>query len=808
MIVLKFGGSSVANAERIRQVADIVSNKPEQKLVVVSALKGVTDALKELVQESLQEIPTQKIIDLKQRHEDLTNELNCSNTELSNYFEETFSYLQKICLGINALGESTERVEALVMGLGEKLSSRIIHSFFQAEGLNFNYADSEQLIVANGTFLVASLDEEKTYSNINSNIDRTTNYIAPGFIASNHDAKPVTLGRGGSDYSAAIYAGALNAERLEIWSDVDGMLNANPMIVKQAKMIQNLSYEEAFELSYFGAKVLYPPTIRPLVASNIPLELKNTFSPQKEGTRIDTSVSFDDNPVKGVTALSNVGLLNISGIGMANQKGYAKRVFESLERAGISVILITQCCSEHSICVGIEQQVLDQAIAGLSSEFEYEISRGLLNPVETDSDYSIIALIGDKMINRIGLSGKVFSVLGENGINIKAIAQGASERNISVVINKSNEHKAINVLHEAFFTENTKKIHLYIAGKGNVGSAFFEMIQNQADYLKSQFNIELRVVSLFNSRKQLSGSDLRIDALDEQFDSNALPYNSVDDIIASIKEDNLRNAIFIDNTASQVISDKYEAILEAGASIVTCNKIACSSDYKRYSHLKSLAKQNVLQFKYETCVGAALPVIKTIQDLVQSGDQVRSVEAVLSGSLNFIFNTYNGTESFADVVREAKALGFTEPNPLIDLSGVDAIRKILILARESGLTINFEDVANEGFLPKACLEAADTDALFSALEANEAHFKALYDTANAKGERLKVVAKFIDGKASFGLKSVDINHPFYNLDGKDNIFSIKSNRYPEQALIIRGAGAGAEVTASGVFSDLMLIVNK
>jgi aspartokinase/homoserine dehydrogenase 1 len=808
MIVLKFGGSSVANAERIKHVASIVSSKPEQKLVVVSALGGVTDSLKALVDSSLDAIPTEDIKLLKKRHLLLAEELNCLNPELNGYIDSIFQEIDKICLGINALGECTERIEALIMGCGEKLSSRIIHSYFQSIDLGFNYANSEELIVANGTFLVAALDEPLTYKNIKDTIKSGVNYIAPGFIASNHEKKPVTLGRGGSDYSAAIYAGALKADRLEIWSDVDGMLNANPKIVKQAKMIRSLSYEEAFELSYFGAKVLYPPTIRPLISSNIPLELKNTFAPEKAGTVIDPNLSLDEDPVKGVTALSNVGLLNVSGIGMANQSGYAKRVFESLEKDGINVILITQCCSEHSICVGIDQYLLSSAVNGLNKEFAYEINNGLLNSVEVDEDYSIIALIGDRMINRIGLSGKVFSVLGENGINIKAIAQGASERNISVVINKANEHKAINVLHEAFFTENTKKIHLYVAGKGNVGSEFLNMLNKQADFLRNQYNLELRLVSIFNSKKHLQGESLDLNDLDNQFDQEAIGYENLDEIIAKIEAENLRNSIFIDNTASQVVSDQYEAILKAGASIATCNKIACSSDFERYSNLKKLAKNKVLQFKYETCVGAALPVIKTIQDLVQSGDRIKSVEAVLSGSLNFIFNTYNGTQSFADVVMEAKKLGFTEPNPLIDLSGVDAIRKILILARESGLKLNFEDVSNEGFLPDACLNAKSTEDLFEALRANESHFKALYDASNAKGERLKVVAKFVGDKASFGLKSVDISHPFYNLDGKDNIFSIKTDRYPEQPLIIKGAGAGAEVTASGVFSDLMLIVNK
>ena len=809
MQVLKFGGSSVGTAAGIEQVKNILKNRKDGYIVVVSALGGVTDGLKELLEESLEHLPTLKLTRLKERHFSLIKDLELLEDEiLVSSVEDLFLEIENVCKGVNVLQEISERSEARMLGYGEKLSSRIIHAYLNAQKLNFNYLNSEELIIANSGYTKAILEKEPTYSNIQQKIDTEKNYLAGGFIASNPKRIPVLLGRGGSDYSAAIYAGALSVDKLEIWSDVDGMMNANPRIVQAASKINTLSYEEAFELSYFGAKVLYPPTIRPLLEAGIPLELKNTFSPEKEGTRIDPVTPPYKDPIKGVSALSDIGLLNISGLGMAGKPGTARRIFQSLENAGVNVILITQCCSEQSICVGVKQEQINLAMEHLKADFALDLQRGLLNDIIIDEHYSIVALIGDNMINRIGLSGKVFSTLGENGINIKAIAQGASERNISVVVSKKDESKAINVLHEAFFSQNTKKVHLYVAGIGNVGSQFMNILDMRTEALIEELGIELKLISASNSKKTLRSLDgLKMQDLDA-FADQAAAYDSFSDLVSSIASDNLRNAVFVDITASSVVSDHYEDILKAGASIVTCNKIACSSDYERYASLLKLAKHKMVQFKYETCVGAALPVIKSIQDLVQSGDAIHAVDAVLSGSLNYIFNHYNGEKTFCEVVKDAQTLGFTEPNPLIDLSGVDAIRKILILARESGLDINFEDVVNNSFLPDECLEANSAEELFSLLTKHEDHFKKIYERAQANGCRLKVVARFENNKAEFGLQEVDLSHPFYNLDGKDNIFSIRSDRYPEQPLIIKGAGAGAALTASGVFSDLMMIVNK
>ena len=808
MIVMKFGGSSVASAENIKNVAQIIQEKTEPKTVVVSALGGVTDDLLTILESSIQDIPYEYIERVKLRHIEVASQLGCSNKALFDTINEVFEKVCSICVGVHALGETTERITALMMSFGELLSSKIIYEYFNVLGLAFSYFPSQEKIIANGTYQVATLDKEQSYSNIQSFISLENNFIAPGFIGCNHKGEIVTLGRGGSDYTSAIIAAAVQAERLEIWSDVDGMLSANPKIVKSATQINKLTYEEAFELSYFGAKVLYPPTIKPLVDRQIPLVLKNTFSPDAPGTFINNQKEEEGDYIKGVSALNGIGLLNISGTGMAHRKGLARRVFEGLESAQVNAIMITQCCSEQSICIGIKEEELSQAKLALNQMFNAEIQSGLLNEIQMDDQYSIIAIIGDRMINKIGLSGKVFSVLGENGINIKAIAQGASERNISLVVHKDVEDKAVNVLHEAFFSTNTKKVHLYIAGKGNVGGEFLQLLDRQKQYLQDSFNLELIPVLVCDSKNYIHKHAESVQDIEQVLQKEGKAYKGFEAIVETIKSDNLRNAIFIDNTASEYVSSFYESILRAGASIVTCNKIACSGPYDQYKLLVDLAKEQVLQFKYETCVGAALPVIKSIQDLVLSGDKIHAVKAVLSGSLNYIFNAYDGSKPFAEVVHDAKTLGFTEPNPLIDLSGTDAIRKILILARESGLDLEFDQVENNSFLPEACLNASNADQLLDLLLANEAHFKQLYDTAKGEGKRLKVVASFEGGNATFGLEAVGREHPFYHLNGKDNIFLIHSDRYKAQPLIIKGAGAGAEITASGVFSDLMLIVNK
>ncbi|MGB6035319.1 MAG: ACT domain-containing protein, partial [Cryomorphaceae bacterium] len=536
---------------------------------------------------------------------------------------------------------------------------------------------------------------------------------------------------------------------------------------------------------------------------------KNTLSPEDEGTFISNQNKSDEHKIHGLSSLDHIAMITVSGIGLAKKKGSARRVFQALEEAQINIVLITQSCSEQSIGMGIDQMNMEKAEAAINQEFSYEIEKGLINPVSSQTDKCIIALIGDNMRHKVGLCGKVFGAIGENGINITAIAQGASERNISIVIDRKDEAKALNVIHEKFFSNVVKDVHLFIAGVGNVGGEFLKIISDQKETLIEEYGINLKIVGVANSTKMLlsNGEELSHEDI-LSIKEKGKEYGSLSTYLDGIVDLNLRNSIFIDNTASEVVSNGYAQLLENSISVVTCNKIACSSEYELYARLKRLAKEHNCSFKYETSVGAALPIIKTIHDLNISGDKIHKIEAVISGSLNFIFNEYNGENQFADVVLKAKEDGYTEPNPLIDLSGLDVMRKILILSRESGLNRELPDITFNDFLPEECSKSKDVPTFFKNLEKHEAHFKDLYSKANANGHKLKVLATLENGKLSVALNEIPSDSPFYNLEGKDNVVAINTNRYAVEPLVIKGAGAGANVTASGVFSDLMQIINN
>lgn len=809
MLVMKFGGTSVASSENITKVKNILFKKTEPFIVVVSAFSKVTDKLHKIAELSLKNEQGEVFENLMQHHKNIASELIKSPKieETHQFIDKQFATLQVYCDGIFALQELSERTLAKVMSYGETLSSFIIHKFLEQEGMKISLLPSREIVKANGNYLKAELDAKKTDEEVSKLVNKEKNYIAPGFIASNSKNETVLLGRGGSDYTAAIFASIVNANILEIWSDVNGMLNANPKYVKEAFTINELSYKEAFELSHYGAKVLYPPTIRPVMRRNIPVLLKNTFEPEHKGTYIGKQISKNVDKIKGVSSLPDISIITIAGVGLAGIKGTARRVFQSLENAKVNVVLIVQSCSEHSICVGVDNSEANAAAVAMRNEFKSEIESELVDPIEVANDFSVIALVGDNMKYQSGLSGKAFGALGKNGINVIAIAQGASERNISIVISKQDEKKAINVLHESFFQDTTKKVHLFIAGIGNVGGEFVKILHNQKAHLLANYSIELIVAGVANSKKMM----INVDGIDiseiQNINTKGVEYHDFYEFVNKMRNINLRNSIFIDNTASDIVSSHYESVLQKSISVVACNKIACSSVYSNYFMLKQTAKDKNCQFRYETCVGAALPVIKTIHDLILSGDKVRKIQAVLSGSLNFIFNNYDTTVSFDKIVMQAKIEGYTEPNPLIDLSGVDVMRKILILARETGSKLEMSEVKCNSFLPESCLNAKTTDILFEEMAKNEAHFKALYDNAKKKGNKLKVVASFENGQASVGLQEVTPDSPFFHLEGKDNIVSINSDRYPKEPLVIKGAGAGAAVTASGVFSDLMLVLN-
>jgi aspartokinase/homoserine dehydrogenase 1 len=572
-------------------------------------------------------------------------------------------------------------------------------------------------------------------------------------------------------------------------------------LVEQVQTIKQLSFNEALELSHFGAKVLYPKSIKPLRDFQIPLYLKNTFFPNETGTMVSNKNENVDDKIKGISSLNNITMLTFSGACLAGKKGMASKIFKALEV--VNIILITQSSSEQDICVAINSAEKEQALEAINRVFEREIALGELDAVDVENELSIIAIVGDHMKKQHGLSGEAFSVLGENGINIKAIAQGSTERNISLVIQQSDERKALNVLHEKFFRQTTKKVHLFIAGMGNVGQEFLSILNKQKQYLHDHFRLDIKIIGLARSNGYYWD--------EEGIDTNSLPKlnaGNFADFVSEVTTTNLRNAVFIDNSASEEVSALYLPFLQHNMSLVTCNKIASASAADNYKKLRKTAHQNHVHYMHETCVGAALPIIKTIQHIVLSGDKVTKIQACLSGSLSFIFNNYDGSKPFVDIVKQAMAEGYTEPNPYIDLSGLDVKRKILILARESGFDMELTQVATKSFLPDGADEAKTVEEFLQLLAVNENHFKNLFDQANSKNNRLKVVATFEDGNASVGLEEIAPDHPFYYVEGKDNIISINSERYPEQPMIIKGAGAGAVVTASGVFSDLMLVINR
>ncbi|WP_310593794.1 bifunctional aspartate kinase/homoserine dehydrogenase I [Flavobacterium sp.] len=814
MKVLKFGGTSVANAENIKRVLNIVIDKAknEKLVVVVSALSKVTDLLQLASQKAASNDESYKeiVAEIEKKHLDTLKELIpvSEQSSLLSHLKRIVNHLETLLDGCFLLGELSPRTEDTILGFGELMSSYIIAEALKQKDKNSGYADSRELIKTNANFGKAVVNFESTNQLLADFFGSNSNQVVvmPGFIASTTDNIPTTLGRGGSDYTAAIIAAAVNATDLEIWTDVNGMFTANPKIVKQAQPIATISYQEAMELSHFGAKVLYPPTIQPVLRKNIPILIKNTFEPEAVGTYISNDVVSQTNPVKGISHIDNIALLTLEGPGMVGVSGSSKRLFEVLSHENINVIFITQASSEHSICIGILNSDAELAEIAINKAFEIEIAQNKIDPCIVENNLCIIALVGENMKNHQGLSGRMFSTLGKNNVNIRAIAQGASERNISAVINERDVKKALNTLHENFFEENTKQLNLFVMGVGNVGEKFIEQIHQQKKFLKENLKINLRVVALSNSRKMHFDED-GISLKDWQTVLNNGETANQELFIAKVKELNLRNSIFVDITANESVSKTYEQYLKQSVGVVTCNKIACSSAYDNYKNLKNLSRQYNAPFLFETNVGAGLPIIDTVKNLIASGDKVNKIQAVLSGSLNFIFNNFDENNSFHDVVKEAGVQGFTEPDPKIDLSGIDVARKILILIRESGYQMDIEAIANESFMPAECLETTSNEAFFASLQKHAAHFDALYNDAKIKESRLKYVAQFENGKASVGLQFIPKDHPFYNLEGKDNIVLFYTDRYVDQPLLIKGAGAGAAVTASGIFADVIRIGN-
>ena len=814
MKTLKFGGTSVANAQNIKLVLDIVTetSKKYKLVVVVSAFSGVTDMLVLAASNAAAKDKNYKEIvnQIEKKHKDAIEELIplSEQSELLDAINANINHLKTLLDGCYLLGELSNRTSDTVLSFGELLSSQIIAKALEQKVKGATYKDSREIIKTNNHFGKAVVDFEVTNNLIaayfNSNTAQAT--VIPGFIASSLDGNNTTLGRGGSDYTAAIVAAALDASHLEIWTDVNGMFTANPKIVKQAQPIETISYQEAMELSHFGAKVLYPPTIQPVLKKNIPILIKNTFEPDADGTYISNNKNEKENPIKGISHIDGIALLTLEGSGMIGVSGSSKRLFEVLSNENINVIFITQASSEHSICIGILNADADNAQKAIDKAFELEIAQNKIDHCIVEKNLCIVALVGESMKNHQGLSGKMFSTLGKNNVNIRAIAQGASERNISVVINERDVKKALNTLHERFFEDNTKQLNLFVMGVGNVGEKFMDQINQQKKFLKDNLKINLRVIAVSNSRK-MHFEEEGISLKEWQNHLANGEKANMETFIAKVKDLNLRNSIFVDITANENVSKTYEHYLRENVAVVTCNKIACSSVYENYSNLKRLSRKYNAPFLFETNVGAGLPIIDTLKHLIASGDKVNKIQAVLSGSLNFIFNNFSETYNFHDVVKEAGVQGFTEPDPKIDLSGVDVARKILILIRESGYEMEMEDIVNNSFLPAECMQTTNNEDFFKSLTANAAHFENLLAQAKAKDSRLKFVATFENGKASVGLEFIPSHSPFYNLEGKDNIVQFYTDRYIDQPLLIKGAGAGAAVTASGIFADVIRIGN-
>lgn len=819
MKVLKFGGSSVANAENIGKVAEILVdyyNHKQSFAVVFSAFGGVTDYLIKAARlaEQVDENYLKVIDEIKERHIETINLLfSQEEAELVNKkVLVALSELTKLLDGIYLLQEASIRSIDFVLSFGERMSSFIISQYLLIRGIPASYLDARRLILTNDRFGEAIVDFAKTSKNIVTHFNQNEGaiQIITGFIGANSSGITTTLGRGGSDYTASIFANSLDASSLEIWTDVSGVLTSDPRKVKKAYPIDQLSYNEAMEMSHFGAKVIYPPTIQPVLSKNIPIFIKNTFDPSHPGTKITKNSSLEslDNNIKGVSAVSDIALLNFEGSALIGTPGIAAKLFGILATNDINIIMIIQASSEHSISFAVKETVSKKAKSLIEETFEDDINRGTIRPVSIQKGLSIIAVIGENMKNIPGISGKLFSSLGRNNINVVAIAQGSSELNISFLIQKQNEHKALNLIHDSFFLSNTKTINLFVIGTGNIGATLIDQIIAQRAFLKKERKLDLRIVGLSNSKKMVFiDNGVNLNEWQEQLKDSSKKAN-VSSFVETMISKNLANSIFVDNTANNIIPQYYHEILKESIAITTPNKIASSSKLNDYITLKKLARANNTFFMYETNVGAGLPVISTLQNLLESGDKIIEIQAVLSGTLSYIFNLYDGSSSFASLVKEAQKGGYTEPDPRDDLSGQDVLRKATILARECGIMIEKEDIKLDAILSNEALSAKDVNDFYNVLSNEDPFYKNKALKASNKSKKLRFIAEISNKEVSASLQEVSNDSPFYHLSGTDNMILFRTERYKSNPLVIKGPGAGAGVTAAGIFSEIIQIAYK
>jgi len=815
MVILKFGGTSVGTGERIEKVALILKQrfgKTGKAVVVLSALGGVTDELIKMSKAASRGDNNYKNLfnHIEEKHIGIVKSLIPvkHQTAALSWVKLTLNELEDVLHGIFLVKELTPRTLDFIMSFGERLSAFVIASYLNTVKLNAEFIDTRNIITTDDSFGNAKVDFEitnKKIKNVFSNYSGLK--IVTGFIASTPNNETTTLGRGGSDFTASIFAAALDAKEIEIWTDVDGVLTADPRKVRNAFSINKLSYEEAMELSHFGAKVIYPPTMQPALNKNIAIRIKNTFKPDFEGTLISRKTNGSNYLIKGVSSMDNIALISIHGSGMVGVSGTAQRIFGTLASKNISVILITQASSEHSLCIAVLPLFAQAAKKAIEHEFRFEIKDGLVNEPEIESSMSIIAIVGENMRKTPGISGKIFNSLGRNGINIAAIAQGSSERNISVVISQHDESKALNVLHDAFFLSPAKSVNIFLIGPGKVGTTLIEQITQQEKYLKQEYGLKLKIVGLANSTKMF----FDINGINtSEWKSKLVASEVKTDLSSFISEMvrlNLSNSIFIDCTASSDVVKKYKEIFEANISIVTPNKIANSTNMNEYRTLKEIAFKHNVRFAYETNVGAGLPIIGTLKDLVSSGDKIIKIEGILSGTLSYIFNSFDKNKKFSEIVIEAKEKGFTEPDPREDLKGTDVARKLLILAREIGVELEFDQIKIQNVVPEKLRNIKSVDEFLGKLKEYDSFFEEKRNAAEKKNMKLRYIAELVSNKAKISLTEVNHDHPFYFLDGTDNILSVKTVNCGNRPIVIKGPGAGIEVTAAGVFADVIRISN-
>jgi bifunctional aspartokinase / homoserine dehydrogenase 1 len=810
MKVLKFGGSSVGTPQRIKAVIEILKPYLSQEVAIVfSAFGGVTDQLIQISLLALEGNPEYKLKleQIEKRHLDAVRELIGVQKQSSILAQVKIKIneLEDVLHGVFLVKERTVRTLDYIMSFGERLSAYIIAEAMKDQKIPAEYLDARLVIKTDNHFGHAKVDFETTNKLIAEHFKHHQDVqIITGFIGTSESGETTTLGRSGSDYTAAIFASALKASDLEIWTDVDGMMTADPRLVKKSFTVPQMSYEEAMELSHFGAKVIFPATMQPAMVNRIPIWIKNTFNSSFEGTKIHAD-STNGKLIKGISSMNGISLLNIQGSGLLGVVGVSMRLFATLAREKVNVILISQASSEHSICIAIDSTHAKVAKQAIEKEFQNEVRNEEIDEVQIEGNLSIVAVVGDGMKHSPGTSGRMFSALGKNGINVVAIAQGSSERNISAVVRQPDVAKALNALHEAFFLSDRKMLNLFLVGTGLIGNTLLRMVNEQFGKLATENLLEVSVVGVANSKRMLFADDgLPLPTcLDEMKQKGELM--NMRDFVDRMVSLNKPNSIFVDCTSSEEVTDFYEEILSANISIVTPNKKANSGALEKYRNLKSAAFKRGVKFLYETNVGAGLPVINTLNDLLLSGDKVISIEGVLSGTLNYIFSTYASGKRFSDVVKEAKAKGYTEPDPRDDLSGKDVARKILILSRETGLDLELNDISIENLVPDDCLGDITVDEFFKRLESHDSQYEKLLKDAALKGEKLRYKAVLKDGQVKVELGSVNEFHPFYSLSGSDNIILLTTERYHERPMVIRGPGAGATVTAAGVFADVIRI---